>query len=264
MSNGLEKVSASIIGYASVLTFDEFRTSGGSSTVNYTATDPGQMARDIITRAAELYPQLTWDTLSIPLVGFTTDYKFENLNWKDALDLVQKIAGVSFYWYIDQNNKVYFLEKSSSFEKSFMVGDSVQDIKAKVESDEVKNRIVFKYSSNTIIKTDAASIAAYGQRTSRVNATTITSAAAADSQAQYILDTEKNAKTSLKIVLNDRAKFYDVKPGQTVKIRGLKEGQTIIGNNLQIETISYKGDSLTLELEESRTLADHVRRGCAD
>lgn len=259
IKQGKEITTVKLLGYASVLTMDDFRTSGGSTTVNYTATDPGQMARDIFTRVGELYPQVNFDTSSIPLLGWTTNYKFENLTWKDAIDLVQKIAGTSFYWYVDQDNKAYFLEKASSAQKRYQVGDDVQEIKATVKTDEVKNRVVFKWASGTITKTDSASITAYGQRTNRVSAESITDSTAADIQAQYILDQNKNPKTNVVMDLNTQANFYDVQPGQTVKILGLKEDQNLVGNNLQIESIRYSADILTIELEESRTLADEVK-----
>lgn len=259
IKKGKETVTVKTFGYASVLTFDIFRTSGGSSTVDYTATDPGQMARDIFTRVGELYPLVTFDTSSIPLLGWTTNYKFENLTWKDALDLVQKIAGVSYYWYVDQNNKAYFKEKSTTADKKYLLGKSVQEATAKIESDEVKNRIVLKWSGGTKTVTDTASITKYGQRTERVSAETITDSGAADIQAQYLLDTKKDAKTGVKIVLNDKAKFYDIQPGQTVKIEGLKKDQVIFGENLQIETIRYNADTMTLDLEESKSLADDIK-----
>lgn len=254
-----ETVEVKLLGYASVLTFDEFRTAGGSSTVVYTATDPGQMARDIFTRAGELCPQITYDTSSIPLLGWTTDYTFENLTLKDSIDLVQKIAGVSFYWYLDQNNKAYFLEKASVAEKKYQIGHDIQNAKSEKKTDEIKNNIIFEWASGTITKTDTASITAYLKRTSRVNGASITSSAAADIQAQYILDSKKDLKTKVSIVLNNIAKFYDIRPGQTVKILGLKKDQTIFGDNMQIETINYTPDTMTLGLEEVKTLADDIK-----
>lgn len=261
LKQGKETTVVKIFGYASALGFDEFRTAGGSSTVSYSATDPGQMARDIITRAAELYPQLNFDSSSIPLLGWTTDYDFDNISWKDALDLVQQMAGTGYYWYVDQENKVYLLEKSSSAEKEYTIGYDVQEFEADIKTGHIKNRIIFKWSGGTLSpKTDATSIDNYGQRTERVDGSSVTSSTAADIQAQYYLDSKKEKKVVGELVINSRATFHDIRPGQTVKVLALKEGQALYSDNMQIENMNYTAEAVKLQLEEYINFAKEVAK----
>ena len=254
-----EYLEVELLGYVSRLGRGEFQTAGGSPNVEYTAEDPAQMLRDIIDQAAVYYPQLNYTAESLPDVGFVTDYTFEELTWVEAIKIIQSICGVDFYWYVDKNNTVYLLEKAASAEKKYLIGASVQEGKIVHSPGEIVNKITLEAASGNITVEDVPSQNAHGYSFTRVSATSITSSDAAQIQADYLLASQKDLKVSADFSINSTKPFYDIRPGMTVKIQGLKASQDVLGDNLIVETVTYTPDKLKLSLEERRLLADEVR-----
>lgn len=77
-------------------------------TTNYTsATDIGQMARDVVTAC----PNLSYDATSIPLVGATAIFDFSGTSGYTcltALEELRKMAGSGYYFWPDTAGKVWF------------------------------------------------------------------------------------------------------------------------------------------------------------
>jgi len=74
----------------------------------YQQTDVAQMARDAVTQAISYGKHLSYTSASIPLTGITGIFSFVNATCLRVLEEAKKMAGPSFFYYVDENGLVTF------------------------------------------------------------------------------------------------------------------------------------------------------------
>ena len=117
-------------------------------TKNYvTATDIGQIVQDILA----LPKHVTFTSTSVPNpIGITAIYNFQYVSAQDALSVCCKMAGPSYYFYVDENAICWFVNSNTS-SVDFTVGQgndfSTRTLNSPITN--LKNKVVLLGATST-------------------------------------------------------------------------------------------------------------------
>lgn len=253
-ADGEEGVRITVLGLVSLLSFSFYKT-GASFTVSHAADDPETIARAIIDHFNTVFPGslITFDGASTDPVGTSVSYEFVDRRWDQALTKTVELASGDFWYHIDQDGKLQFKDKPATATHRFTIGKDIESIVAPKNAEKIANDVQVRFTGGgTSDFSDATSITAFGTRTKLVIDTDISNAASATERGDREIAANKDEKIKASITINTQ--FEDgleaIRIGDTCKIQNLKFGSTFFDDNMQIRAYSYRGDTMTLELEE--------------
>lgn len=264
VSDRRESLTVHLLGFYTLLSLDILRD-GLTTVVEYTAEDIGAVMRDIFSKYKIANPtsKINFTILTIPDVGEDITYSFKRTSYQDAIEKVRALAPANYYFYIDENNTVYFKAKPTTTTHTFVLGRHFSAVKAQRGVEKVKNSLLL-WNGETISPIykryeDSNSVALYGKRTEVVDDYGISDEATADMLAANYLTENKEPEIVLTVEIFDNTenpdgKGYDlenIKPGDTCKFVGFSEGfiSRYLTENMLITSIIYSLDKVELTID---------------
>jgi len=252
-ADGSEGVLITSLGLVSLLAFS-FYKSGSSFTVSHTSDDPETIARAIIDHFNTVYigSLIGFDGASTDPVGTTVSYDFIDRRWNNALTKTVELAEGNWWYHIDQDGKLQFKDKPSTATHIFTIGKDIESIIAPKNSEKVANDVQVRFSSGSSDFSDGTSQTTFGVRTKLVKDADITDSGSADERGDREIEANKDEKIKASVTINTQfdAGLEAIRIGDTCKIRNFKKSSTFFNDNMQIIGFNYRGDTMSLELED--------------
>jgi hypothetical protein len=244
------------LGLGSKLSYDIYMSSSRTVyAVTHTTQDPETIFKAIIDewRAFANNALINYAVGSTQAVGSTVSKTFTDRSWWDACADTRELCGSGWWWHVGPDRTAYLLPKPSSPTHKFIIGKHIQLGNFPKSVKGVKNKIRVTRSGGTVTTyTDATSISAYEQRIDIVDDSSLTSAGAADQRGATGLE-QKDPRTKSTLTINSEYDLESIKVGQTCIILNSDETSSFFGTNIMIVGLTYNGNTVELELEESTT-----------
>ena len=249
IDEGEEKVLVNLLGYYTRLGQDIWKN-GTTTTFNYSgsATDIGTIFRSLIDRyiAETINPKITYSKDTIKTTGTTTEFKFEFLTYREAIDILRSLAPSNWWWYVDEHGTIYFKSKTTSPIHNFISGKHFKSIRVERSMEKVKNAVFFYDDVGNLLKlyTDDGSVKDYGRRSIKIFNDRIGVATDADKIGEsFVLEhKDPDIKIIAEIIDNneDDQFGYDIEsinPGDTCSFLGFDENLICLLQRLIINLI---------------------------
>lgn len=272
---GEEGIIVNLLGYYTKFAQDILKN-GATTTFDYdgNATDIGSLVKAFIDRyiAETSYPKIHYDAGTIKTTSTTTEYKFEMLTYREAIDLLLSMAPEGWFWYVNEHGIMYFKSKPTSATHEFIAKKHFKEIRVERSMEKIINAVLFfayRYNDavppDTLYKlyTDAASIDAYGRRVQKISDNRINESTDADKIAQKFIAEHKNPdiKVIVEILDNnenpDNVLGYDIEsinPGDTCTFKGFDDAlANIFEENMLITQVDYLLDRAVITIEPMKT-----------
>ena len=249
--DGDEGITLNLLGLLSLLN-QEYYKSGVNYTVTHNNIDPANIIKAIIDNyATETGNNLIWyDVSSIDLTGVLVSYEFKQLKWIDAIKKAFELVPANWYWYIDIDGKFYLKQKPSSSTHQFTMGINLDEVDAVKTARKIVNHCRVYYTDVLYQEfSDATSISTYGKFEEVIADSDIQDASSALERAKKVVGDNKDPKISTKIAVNNNYDIGKIKPGDTCELLNFNTEKTFT-DNMQIYSISYKEDAVTLNLSD--------------
>lgn len=260
-----EGITVNLLGYHTKLSQDIWKN-GTTITFNYSgsATDIGTIFRSLMDRyvAESTNPKLCYGLGNIQLTSTTTEYKFEAITYRDAIDILRKLAPANWFWYVDEYGQVWFKVKDSTPTHTFILGKDFSKVRVERSMEKIKNAVLL-YSDNLDklkFYTNAGSIIDYDRRVMRMSDDRVGVEADMDKIGQGLVAEHKdpNVKVIVEILDNNEdEKFgYDIEeinPGDTCRLSGFDESLSdIFEDNMLITCVDYTLNKAIVTIEPMR------------
>jgi hypothetical protein len=262
LHGGDEGVRITCLGLASLLTASKYGTATAYS-VTQTAQDPEFIAKAIIDNfnAAFSGSLISYTGTTSP-VGTNVTYAFTDLSWFDAVQQTLKLADDGWWWLVDAGGQFYFQDRPASVNHVLTFNLDIEDFEAPKTMEKSRNEIIVERSGGTRTSyTDATSQTnlgtgspATGKWTEVVSDSSITNSGTADQLGDKKLAELKDPKVSARVTVNRMYNIDSIKPGDIVAFANFKSSSSFFGSNaLQVVSMSWNGDVVSLELEQQNT-----------
>lgn len=276
VEGGKEGVTVTLLGYYTKFAQDIYKN-GTTTTITETATDVGQMFRNLMDRyrAETSNPKLNYSNESIEETGTTATYTFEMMTYREAIDVIKSLAPANWWWYVDQENIVHFKPKPSSATHTFIFGRHFRSVRIEKGMEKIKNALLF-WNSKTgdgqvyRLYDDDGSISDYGRRVLKyIDPGRIGDTVDADKIAQGFISEHKDpdVKVVVEIMDNnyDPLRGYDIEsiePGHTCSFAGFSETLSeTFEENMLITKVEYYLDRVRLTIEPMKAgIVDRVEK----
>lgn len=256
-------VDVTLLGLVSLLSFAYYKN-GSSFTVSQSAKDPAFIVKAIIDHFNTIYAGslLGYDSGSttVDTVGTNVTYNFVDRKWNEALEDTFGLAGAGWWWAIDKQGQLYLKQKPASATHTFTIGKDIDHLEVEKSSEKVINMVQVRYTGGaTYDASDATSITDFGRREEIVSDTNIQNVGTATQRANQEVNDNKVEKIKARMIINASYDLETIKVGDTCKIQNLIVGQSIFSNNMQIVTVDYAFNQVTIELEEMTRFAKELQ-----
>jgi hypothetical protein len=236
-----EYIDVTILGFAYEFQ-QRMYANGMTTTLTHSSVSPQAIFKDILDKFQVIGGKADYDGSSTDNPGTTVSYTFNTSTVKEALDKVLELSPNGWYYRVDPaDNIVYYREKSSGADHTFIVGRDIISIFPEKSSEPIINEVwftggevggtpLFRYSQASGSKT------AYGTRARKINDDRVIDSDTADIMAASILDALSSPLVRTRVRIMDsnsrgQGQGYDIesiKVGQTAKILGYtKKGSTL-------------------------------------
>jgi len=197
------------------------------------------------------------------IVDTTKDmqYTFEATTYIDAIEKCRQVAPQNTYWRIDSDGNIYFNAPSNSADHVFTIGKDIKKIEASNSLDSVKNIFLIwdgQAAGLYTEYTDDTSIASYGRRVKQLVDSNIADQTTMDNLGNSYIEENKDPKVRITLEIidnNENDKGYNIEsidPGDTCRIVGINEDDSIFGDNMIIKQVIWELDKATLIIETER------------
>jgi len=240
-----------LLGLSSIFTYLFFRDTWALSFNKN--QDPAQTVKDIVDLLNVDYNFFSYDWSSIENYWTSVSLDFENDN---CFNSVKKcIEATGFYFYVDQNWKVFFRSKPSTPTHTLTVQKDVEKLVVEENSENLVNNVIVEYATATKEYPDATSETAYWLReVFEDKASDLADVWAADEfWANYLIE-NKDPKSKTTVTVNSNYDLETINPWDTVKIVNFDYSVT----NLQIVKLTYSPDKVILNLEDLDSFSKEV------
>lgn len=242
------------LGLGSNLSYDDYMASSRTVyTVAHSGVDPEVIFQAIIDewRAFVNNALINYSGSSTDTVGTNVDKTFTDKTWFDACAETKDLCPDGWWWHVDADGIASLLPKPSTPTHSFIIGKHIEDGRFPKSVKSVKNRVRVTRTGGTVTEySDATSITKYESRLEIMGDSSLGDEATADQAGQKKVDDNKDPKNKNTLVINSEYDIESIKVGQTCAILNSNEAATFV-TNAQIVGLTYEGDRVRLELEES-------------
>lgn len=249
-------VSLVLLGLVSLLNFAYYKN-GANFTVNHTSEDPAEIMKAIINHFNTIYAGnlLGYDGsgTTVDTVGTNVDYTFIDRRWLEALQNTFQLAGGGWWWSLNSSGQLYLKQKPTSATHIFTIGKDIDSVIVDKSSEKVNNSVQVRYDASTADDSDATSQTNFGKRELIIKDNQIQNATTAAQRASQAITDKKDEKVKATLTVNAQFDIESVKVGDTCKIRNLSTDSITFTDNMQIVSIRYEWDQITIELEEIST-----------
>ena len=198
---------------------------------------------------------------SVATSGKTMTYTFEAMTYSEALKKITEAAPQDWYWYIDENEVVYFKGPAATATHNFIIGKHITKLTIEKGIDSVKNiGLVWDGAALYNQYKDDLSISLYGRRVQQTNDQNIGVAGTIDNFANKFISENKDARVRVVVEIadnNESGDGYDIEsiqPGDTCKITGIAASD-ILTDNMIIKEVNWTPGKATLTIE-TRSIFD--------
>ena len=282
-----EYIEITLLHFVSEMSNISLRDGTGNTDVVMNSTDPSNMLKNVIGYYRADDGLINYDITSIDITGTTVSYDFKTYNIKEAIDKIIELTPQYWYWFVDANNVIYLKYSDLlSAQHSFIIGRHVTKMETWRRGEDIINRVYFVGAETAGVSmyrvySNTGSITSYGIHATKVVDQRVSLTATADIIANRVINHKKDPEIRTTITILDsngwdREKGYDIesiKPGQTMRIKNIKQGvktvtrwdqftwdddvwdQTLsysASDNIQIQSVEYHPDYVVLEAS-SRT-----------
>lgn len=262
------KLALDILKNGTTTTLYPDATNGLTVTSPGSATDLGKVMRGIIDRyrAETTSPKINYDTLSIALtssnMGSNAITRFVRMTYKDAMEAVKQLSPANWFYYIDENGKVWFKTPPTTPTHKFIFGKHFKKVYIEKSAEKMRNTLLLwnGETSGGIYKlySDAGLISQYGRRVEIYDNWSIGLSAEADLIGTKFLAENKNpeVRVTCEIVDNNEnteSKGYDIEniqPGDTCVFFGFDDKiNDFLRENMLISKVVYYLDKVEITVE---------------
>lgn len=254
-SDGDSGVDINVLGIVSMLTFSLFKI-GTNFDVTKTSKDPAVIMQEIIDHFNSVYAGLIFCGGNVDLVGSNVSKTFSRKTWMQANEETLKLVGEDWFWKIevpesknDIVGELYFKQKPSTATHTFTFGKDLDNVSSIKSSEEVINSVTLVYDGGTAVASDATSIATYGLREKIYEDKSIVELSTAQKYVDQVIAQNKDLKIKTTLKINQNYNLETIKVGETCKILNIKDTQKTFTDNMQIYSVQYSPEVVTLELE---------------
>lgn len=202
-----------------------------------------------------------WEVVS----GVNITYMFEQKTYREILDTLLSYAPLGWYYYIDENDKVYFQSKSTYNLHTFDITKHITSFNISRNLEKTKN-VILLWNGNLgsgnlgfeeIYKNyeDTDSISKYGRRVLPVVDYGIYTEDTADEIGERLLAKNKDIEVKIQIEVADNnfdpVRGYDIEsiqPGHTCTIRGFDKYSEYFQEEMVIEKVVYTKEKAVLTI----------------
>lgn len=256
-------VKVTLLGMVSLLSFAYYKN-GSSYTVAHVTDDPADIMKAIVDHFNGVYAGnfIGYDSGSttVDTVGVNVTYTFTEKKWLDALKDTFKLVSPGWWWVVDKAGQLYLKEKPTTATHRFTIGKDVESITVDKSAENVRNKVRVKYNGNVADDDDATSISRFGTREAIVSQDQVQNGATASQLATQEVDNNKVEKIKAKVVINLNYDLESIQVGDTCKILNLDVDQQTFNDNMQIVSVAYNFDKVTIELEEQTKFSIELQK----
>lgn len=263
IENNDEYVEILCLSVASYLTQDILKS--GSQTKLYTIVDDGLTetlgsksaaeVSDVLKSIVEFFrennssKQLNYSTNdgdTIEDTGNFLDYTFNALQYSEAIKRCKDAAPQNWYWYIDENEILYFKAVPSEATHTFTIGKDISRIEVTKGLDSIKN-IVLISDADSLYKQykDDSSVTLYGRRVKQITDLSIGDETSMDNIGASFIAENKDPRIRIVMEIidnNESEKGYDIdsiQPGETCKVVGISPEEELLTDNMIIQQVDW-------------------------
>jgi hypothetical protein len=257
---GAEGVRVTCLGLVSILNASYYKN-GSSFTVTHSTQDPEAIGRAIVDHVNTIYggSLFSYSNDTTDAVGTNVSIEFTDARWSDALKKAGELAGEGWWWKIDEQGQYWLKETPATPTHTFTIGKDIERLHGEKDGEKVINDVFVRRNGGTETSyDDATSQAEFGtgspatsKRTRIITDSSLTDANAADQRGNKELDDNKVAKVRSPFTVNMNYDLESIKVGGTCKITNLKNGNTFFGDNMLIVGLTYRGETVDVELEDA-------------
>ena len=272
-----EGIRVTLLGYHTLLAQDIWQDTisvPGTNTTTFdyagAATDIGTIMKTLLGRyrAEVTNPKITYALSDVQTTSTTTEYKFEFLTYREAIDILKDLAPANWFWYVNEWGQFYFKQKSTSIDHKFIFGRHFENVTVSRSLEKLKNT-VYLYDDGTNsgggaqLKqyTDAASVGDYGRRSVKVADNRVKVAGDLSKLGDGFVSEHKDpdVRTVAKIIDNneDENFGYDIEsinPGDTCIFEGFNVFYAeIFDYPMLITKVEYYLNSAIITIEPLRS-----------
>lgn len=250
-------VDITVLGLVSLLSFGIFKYSS-TWQINMPSIDVKTAVERIIDHFNTKY---TGSLISraggnIDTVGTSLDYTYDGAkNWFEALTYALSYSDEGYWWRIDRDGEIYFKTKPSTATHTFTIGKDVEEFTITNDNEKVINNFIWYFDSVhptpdvEVTDSDATSEAAYGFREGFFESQSGVGAVGGQKFIDKVLGDQKDPVRTGRLVINNEYDIETIRPGDTCKVRNFNGSSTIFNDNMQVVSVQYGGDRVTLQLD---------------
>jgi len=278
ISKESERVEITVLSYVTELQRMILTDASGNTTLTYNSYDPSNILRDVIDKYRARGGSLSYTPTSIKNTNTLASYTFQANTVKECFDKIIELAPVGWFWRVDSDGKVYFSNKNLAADHAFTLGLDVENLETFRRVEDLVNRILFVGAGSPALfrkYENTGSQASYGLYEEKIVDQRVSVVASAALISNREIDTKKDPEIrSLFTIIDNngpRNRGYDiesVKPGQTLKVNGLRASTrtvslwdvafwdtdvwdqtltTSAADVIQIQSVDYTPDSINIQ-----------------
>jgi hypothetical protein len=257
-----EGVNVNCLGYVSRFG-DILYKDGTTISIAQASVLPSAIVSDIVTKYRTVETEAL--TGSVDNNTSTVTYTFNMKTCYEALEIARSLAPAGWYWYVDEENILYFKNKPTSATHIFTFKKDLKSIRVMKNIRDVCNRLILWNGEQVEDATficrqylDATSGLTYGKRYQTVTDGRIKDTTTADIYGNAYLDARKdpNIRVELEIVDSSLNQYgynlESINPGDTCSVRNLPDRSTTFDDNMTITEVRYKLGTAVVTLEDMR------------
>jgi len=267
-----ETVSLNCSGYVHELALDKAEQSSNTIIFDYPSQDISETVKDIIDdyRTNNTNPAINYSASSISSTGKTALIK---CNMNTPLELLNKCkdeADSDWFWFIDENNILYFKEVSTTPDHYFILGKDIIELNPEKTMMQLVNGYIITNGQNADdpnciqkLYSDSTSITTYGRRFKKIrdDRYSANSNTADEVGARKVaLTKDPTYQITYRIIDSNQAGGYDIesiKPGDTCKPLNLQGDSEWLDTRI-ITSTTYNIGSIDVVTEDIESYVSRI------
>jgi hypothetical protein len=240
------------------LTRDRVENASGQFKFTYSAAEHGQQIKNILNDYKRNNPGVDLSYTSTSIVNTalpTRTLKVSTTEYLDAINAVAKMAGATFYYFIDADNIFNFKQISTTPDHYFTFEKDIAEIRIERSIANTFNELLFATGTTGYSNRDTSSQIEYGRLINVKQDSRYSDANSINSFISSYIAVNKNPFVSLDLTVIDsnyNIKGYDIESiqvGQTFKLRNYSGNDELDGLHI-ITHLTYNDTSISIQSQD--------------
>jgi hypothetical protein len=237
-----------------------FYKNGSNFEVVHSSDDPAVIVKAVIDYFSTKYPGiLSYSAGYIDNVGTGIDYTFTDRRCRDAITDAAGYTDEDWWYRFDPDGQVRMQAKPTTPTHLFTIGKDIEELEIMNDNEPVVNALQYRYDGGTTDFVDAASQTAYGPVEDIEDNQNTSDSTTVNQYGDKLMDEEGDPKIKVKLVINAKYNLESIRVGDTCSVLGLKLNSSVIEENMQIVSVRYAPDKVTIGLDDESTLAKELK-----